>query len=125
MQAAALVEPARGLNDADTPLKITGEQTIRTADGLHKVLSEYLDRGGAVVVDLSEVQVCDAAALQLLYALRQSAVQRKQRFHITAISPAIIDAGEALGLCMEALTVSCCPAVAEADGEAAGVTEGM
>jgi len=88
---------------AEAPLKITGQQTIRTADELHKAFAEYLNRGLDVVVDLSGVDECDTAALQLIYALRQSAVERKQRFHITAVSPAITGTVAALGLRIEDL----------------------
>src|SRR5579863_827925 len=45
LQAAALVDRAHDPNDAGAPLKITGEQTIRTADEQHKTFAEYLDRG--------------------------------------------------------------------------------
>ena len=125
VQAAALVGRAYDPNDAGAPLKITGEQTIRTADELHKVLVEHLDRGLDVVVDLSEVDECDAAALQLFYALRQSAIQRKQRFHITAVSSAIAETAAALGLHIEALTTACRPATADGHCEGAGKENGI
>jgi anti-anti-sigma factor len=101
--------------EAATVLKITGEQTIRTADELHKALAEYLDRGLAVLLDLSEVQVCDAAALQLVYALHRSASQRNQSFHIKAVSPVITEAAAALGLAIEALMTPSGRAVPECD----------
>lgn len=114
-QAAAPVEHVDPPSGAVAPLKIMGEQTIRTADELHEALAQYLDRGLDVVVDLSEVDECDTAGLQLIYALRQSAVQRKQRFHITAVSPAITETATALGLHIEALTTACGPATADGD----------
>jgi hypothetical protein len=40
IQAATLVEPARDPNGAGAPLKITGEQTIGTADELHEALTQ-------------------------------------------------------------------------------------
>jgi hypothetical protein len=55
IRAADLVERACDPNDVGAPLKITGDQTIRTADELHKVLAKHLDRCVDVVVDLSEV----------------------------------------------------------------------
>ena len=114
VQAAAPIERTHNPNDAGAPLKITGEQTIRTADELHETLAQYLDRDLDVVVDLSEVNECDTAALQLIYALRQSAVQRRQRFQIKAVSPAIAETAAALGLQLEDLTIAGGPA--EADG---------
>lgn len=89
--------------EADDRLKIAGEQTIRTVGDLHKVLTEYLGRGTAVAVDLSEVDACDAAALQLIYAFRRSVAQEKRIFRIVAVSPAIGQTAAALGLDMEPL----------------------
>ena len=125
VQAATPIGQAHDPTDAGAPLKITGEQTIRTADDLHESLAQYLDRGLDVVVDLSEVDECDTAALQLIYALRQSAIQRKQRFHITAVSPAITETAAALGLHIEALTTACGPATADGDCEVAGKDNGI
>ena len=113
------------VEQADAPLKIAGEQSIRNADELQKVLAEHLDRGLRVVLDLSEVQVCDATTLQLFCALRQSAIHRRQYFHITSISPAIVEAAAALGLPMEALGASCGPAVPQGDCEVAGADNGI
>jgi anti-anti-sigma regulatory factor len=123
-QAPAPIERVPDPSDAGAPLKITGEQTIRTADELHEALAQYLDRGLDVVVDLSEVNECDAAALQLIFALRQSAVQRKQRFHITAVSPAIAGTAAALGLDLEILRTVGRRATADGDCEAAGEDNG-
>ena len=119
------VEPVDHPGGAAPPLKITGEQTIRTVDQLHKALAEHLARGPAVVVDLSEVDECDTTALQLIYALRQSAVERELRFHITAISPAIAETAAALGLRIEALTAGCGPEAADGDCEVAGIDHGI
>jgi anti-anti-sigma regulatory factor len=124
-QPAAPTDQVPDSNDAGAPLKITGAQTIRTADELHKTLAGCLDRGRTVVVDLSEVDECDTAALQLIYGLRQSAVQRKQGFHITTVSPAITETAAALGLHIEALTTAYGPATAERDCEVAGKNNGI
>jgi anti-anti-sigma factor len=103
------------MQSAVAPLNIAGEQTIRTVDELHKALTEYLDRGPDVVLDLSEVEACDAAALQLVYALRQSAAERKQRFHLKAVSQAVCDTAAALGLSLEGLMAPCEFEVARSD----------
>jgi anti-anti-sigma regulatory factor len=124
LQAAAPLDLAHHLSEAQSPLKITGQQTIRTADELRKALAEYLDRSLAFVLDLSEVNVCDTAALQLIYALRQSALQRKQCFQITAVSPAITETAAALGLRIEGIT-AVGPAIAEGDCEVAGIDNGI
>ena len=112
-------------NDAGVRLNITGEQTIRTADRLHEKLAQYLGRGLDMVVDLSGVDECDTTALQLLYALRLSAVQGKRRFHITAASPAITETAAALGLCIEALTTAWGPATTDGDCDLAGNDNGI
>jgi len=87
----------------DTALKISGEQTIRTAEELHKELADYLEQSSAVLLDLSDVDECDTAALQLIYSLRQAAIERKQRFEIIAVSPAVTETAAALGLRLEEL----------------------
>jgi anti-anti-sigma regulatory factor len=125
LPAASVVARAYDPDDAGAPLKITGEQTIRTADQLHKLLAEHLDRGVDFLLDLSEVVECDAAALQLIYALRQSAVQRKQRFQITSVSPAITETAAALGLQVEALITSCGAVTEDGDCKAAGKHNGI
>lgn len=92
-------------------LKITGEQTIRTACELHHTLAEHVDRGMAIDVDLSEVSECDTAALQLICAFRRSMAQRNQPFHISAVSPAMAATAAMLGLN---------DLLADADGDAGG-----
>jgi anti-anti-sigma regulatory factor len=124
-QATTVAEQTNQPSEADAPLKITGEQTIRNADQLHKTLSVYLDRGQSVVVDLAEVNACDAASLQLICALHNSAVQRKLRFRIQAASPAIAETAAALGLRFEALATACGPSIADGDCELAGKENGI
>jgi len=124
-QTAAPIKQAHDPNDAGARLKITGEQIIRTADELHKMLADYLDRGVPVGVDLSEVGQCDTAALQLIYALRRSAVERKQRFQITAVSAAITETAAALGLRIEELMTPCEPTAASGDCEVVGKDSGI
>ena len=95
---------AADANDTSVRLQLTGEQTIRTAGELHEALAHNLERGLDMVVDLSGVDVCDAAALQLIFATHHSAVQQNQLFRIEAVSPAVADTAAALGLDIAALT---------------------
>ena len=88
--------------EANSLRKIAGEQTIANAGELHKMLTGYLDPGQAIALDLSGIHVCDTAALQLIFALFRSAVERKQRFRITAVSPAVAETVAALGLALPA-----------------------
>ncbi len=79
-------------------LRITGNLDIGAAEPLHHALREALTLEPSVTLDLSEVGACDTAALQLLYAARRSAWQCHKSFRIKAMSPAVREAGEALGL---------------------------
>jgi len=107
------------------PLRIIGEQTIRNVDLLQEAFSGYLDGAEAVAVDLSEVKACDAAALQLIYALRHSAIQRKLPFQITAVSPAIVETAAALGFEIDDLMIVCAPATADGHCDVAGQPDGI
>jgi anti-anti-sigma regulatory factor len=58
----------------------------------------------ALSLDLSEVDACDAASLQLFYAARASALRQQKEFRVAAVSSAVTDIGEALGMPLELLT---------------------
>jgi anti-anti-sigma regulatory factor len=109
---------------SDTVFKSSSLQTIRTVDELHKALTDYLDRSPAVAVDLSEVEECDTAALQVIYALRESAIRRRRWFQITAVSAAVTETAAALGLRIEELLTPWEPA-SPADCEAVGEDRGI
>lgn len=88
----------------ETPLQVDGELDIRGLDELHRLFAEVLGRGPDIVVDLAGVQACDTAALQLICSLRKTAVERGQRLHVAALSPAIENIAAALGLPIQELT---------------------
>jgi anti-anti-sigma regulatory factor len=82
------------------PRKLTGELSMGTASDLRSALLDCLSRG--LTVDLSEVQECDTAALQLIYSFGETAARHKPPFKIAGISTAIREAAAALGVEIEA-----------------------
>jgi anti-anti-sigma regulatory factor len=84
-------------------LKISGSLEIGAIDILHRALVDCLNRESAPEVDLSEVDACDASALQLLCAARKSAMQSDKPFRVVALSDGAMAAGAALGLPLEEL----------------------
>lgn len=80
------------------PTALDGEWSIGNAEELRQLLMESLTRGPDVILDLSGVQACDTAVLQLICSVRKSAVERRRRFQIAALSPAVEEAAAALGL---------------------------
>ena len=82
----------------EQPVRVEGELSIRNADEVHHSLLAATASITEVVLDLSSVEECDAAGLQLLCAVRRSAAQRGQRFAITGASQAVQSAAEVLGL---------------------------
>ena len=81
-----------------SPVSLAGEWNIGNAEELHQLLTQALERGPDVTLDLAGVTACDTAALQLLCSLRKTAIERGQRFSIAALSPAIVEIAAALGL---------------------------
>jgi len=79
-------------------MKVRGELSIQCADDLHRLFTESIGRDVDLVLDLSEVQTCDTAALQLICSLRKTAVRRGRGFRIAALSPAIELTVSALGM---------------------------
>jgi anti-anti-sigma regulatory factor len=106
-------------------LKIIGGLSIGAAGALHKALDGYLGRGSDLVLDLSAVHECDTAALQLIYSLRRTASQRKQRFDIAVVSPEIQNIATALGLAIGELTSADCPGSADADSGSRSIDRGI
>lgn len=69
------------------------------------VLRDALIRLGAeqrpLVLDLSAVESCDTAAVQLLYSLFQAGAQSNQTVSIVAFSTAVIDTASSVGLAIQ------------------------
>lgn len=88
------------------PLKISGTLDIYAAEALRDALAQRVHHQTTLTLDLSEVDGCDVAALQLLYSARKSAEASSEGFAVTTFSQAMINACEALGFALEQLKAS-------------------
>lgn len=79
-------------------LTIRNDLSIYTAKTLREALLDCLDTPGDLEIDLSEVSDCDAAGLQLLWAVRKSALHRKKSFRIVAAPAAISEVIKTAGM---------------------------
>lgn len=84
-------EPAR-------VLRIVGALEIGVAEELHRALRDLVGGDSMPVVDLSEVDACDTAALQLLCSARKTAESEGKTFKLGGVSDPIRNASAALGL---------------------------
>jgi len=72
--------------------------SISGTGALQSVLVEAIDGPHDVVMDLSEVEQCDTASAQLIFAALQTAAKRGKRIRLAAISPAVTSTFAFLGL---------------------------
>ncbi len=79
-------------------VKIVGILDISAADELRRELSASLQQEPALSLDLSSVEACDAAALQVLWAARNTAARLNKSFGIAALSEQVINTSSALGI---------------------------
>ncbi len=87
--------------DSSGTFRITGKLDISVAEALKQALTDCLEQHPAIALDLSGVEECGTAALQLLYSARSSAALARKPFRITGVSPAVEKASAALGLRVE------------------------
>jgi anti-anti-sigma factor len=99
-------------------LKLGGALEIGAADLLRDCLRDYFQRQPKYLLDLSEVNSCDAAALQLLLAARQTAARSGRSFRLSGISTAVGETAAALGVSIEEPASSACA------GDTQGRTDG-
>ncbi len=83
--------------ESESVLRISGPLGIGVSDELRNVLLSFIPTVAAPIVDLSEVDVCDTAALQLLCSAQLTAARNHQVLELR-LPVAIREAGEALGL---------------------------
>jgi len=78
-------------------LKFAGKLTIRAVAQTHETLREYF--GGEVnpVFDLSEVEACDTAGLQLLCSASKTAESLGKHIEFAGVSDAVRNASAILG----------------------------
>jgi anti-anti-sigma factor len=79
-------------------LKVSGTLDIEAANPLREAIIDSFRNQSDIAADLSEVDQCDAAALQVLLASRQYAVSTGKAFSIIMPSVAITAMAAALGL---------------------------
>lgn len=90
-------------SNTDDPVIITGSLDINTANELSDALAGYLRRGCELILDLSGVDYCDTAALQVFLAVFKSSALVGKRARIAAGATAIDDVCAALGLSIDEL----------------------
>lgn len=79
-------------------LKLAGWLDIREADQLREALQDFTDGDLNSAIDVSGVEGCDTAALQLLYSARKTVENAGRRFQIAGLSGAVMETSAALGL---------------------------
>jgi len=84
--------------------KLSGEWNIANSDELRERLSALVVSGVDLVLDLSAVESCDTAALQLLCSLRRTADERGLRLRFLDMPPVLVELAQALGLDLGELT---------------------
>jgi anti-anti-sigma factor len=82
-------------------LKISGALQIDEVKRLYASLCECVENQPSIALDLSEVDSCDTASLQVLLAAHKTAALRGKYFCFTAISEEIQKKAVALGLFVE------------------------
>lgn len=72
------------MNDGGSAIRLSPEGSlgIDRAAALRVSLLEAFEKGGPVELDLSAVDDVDLSCVQLLYAARREAVERKLSFHL-------------------------------------------
>lgn len=90
------------VNESGT-LKICGELRIAEADQLRDALFAYLTQTQTLQIDLSAVESCDTAALQLFLSLRLSAEKSGKSLQLVTTSSRFKEDVMALGVTVSAL----------------------
>lgn len=89
-------------NDRTGVLKISGTLDIDEADALREALLTAFRLQAEIALDLSEVDACDTAALQVLLAGQRNAASAGKTFRMVAVSDSVTGTAAALGLSIEA-----------------------
>jgi len=88
----------------DGVVRAKGDLHISEVDELKSALLHEYAAAPALVLDLSGVDSCDAASLQVLCSLRKSADRDGKELRISALSVAMREASSILGLSPDELT---------------------
>lgn len=79
-------------------LKISGTLDAFSVEDLHQAFTAFVQQPGDLVLDVSDVERCDTAALQLLCSLYRTAQQLCKPLRIEGTSEAIAESARALGI---------------------------
>ena len=85
-------------------VKLQGDLHISSAEDLRGALIVELASVSALVLDLSEVDSCDSASLQLLCSLKKSAGVCSKAVSVTGLSTAMVDTCSMIGFSLKDLT---------------------
>jgi anti-anti-sigma factor len=85
-------------DQSDTSLELTGDLDIDAAVEVHKALLAYLEHHARIWLDLSKIECCDAAGVQLLVAAQRSAEAAGKPFAIIAVTEAFTTVCASLGI---------------------------
>jgi ABC-type transporter Mla MlaB component len=89
--------------DGGSSLKISGPLQVSEADALRASLLVTAAQSQPATIDLSEVEECDTASLQLLCAARKPSPTSGRRLELRNPSEALLKISSALGLSTEEL----------------------
>jgi anti-anti-sigma factor len=92
------------LRDEKGVLRAQGDLHISEIEETRSTLIRELNEAPRLVLDLSEVNSCDAASFQLLCSLQKSAERDGKQLRILSPSAAMHEASATLGLSLEDLT---------------------
>jgi anti-anti-sigma factor len=101
MNAQTEVDP----DATSTPLKLEGPLNIGSAEALLEVMGRYASQASHLRLDLSGIETCDAAGLQLLCSLRNGAVASGKSLRLVAVSEPFTALAQALGVPVESLEI--------------------
>lgn len=87
--------------DGAGPLVIAGTIDIYDATLLRDTLQQFIQKNSEALLDLSDIESCDASTAQLIVAARKSAQKLGRRFSIVAISEPVRETLAMLGLTVE------------------------
>ncbi|HLK65453.1 MAG TPA: STAS domain-containing protein [Bryobacteraceae bacterium] len=79
-------------------LKIAGSLDIGVAEELHRALRDFVCQESGAALDLTEVDECDTAVLQLFYSARKTLEGSGRSIQFAGLSHAVRQAGADLGL---------------------------
>jgi anti-anti-sigma factor len=77
---------------------VAGELSLYTAHDLRDALATALARESALSVDLSGIETCDTAAIQVLCSAVMTAASAGKEIGITGAPAAVVDVSQSLGV---------------------------